>query len=213
MQGGRGKKTGKGKISRPICPPAFAEKPLQFGEIQAKIGYGNMKRGRPPCAANTRRPCTSDGTTQHSSFYCTTRLLYPFSRPFARADSEDAGTGRGRAFAYPKRYAVLSLRLGTAFMFPADAQPGGEVPHTRRLPPPFLSSLPGGAPRRSEKPSPKAPRPKDAGPHTVRTRENPPGGMCAKKRGSIVKVYNANVCISAADELKLTVFGAILKLL
>lgn len=52
--------------------------------------------------------------------------------------------GKSRAFAYPKRYAVLSLRLGTAFMFPADAQPEGEVPHTRRLPPSSLSSLSGG---------------------------------------------------------------------
>ena len=32
--------------------------------------------------------------------------------------------GQGRAFAYPKRYAVLSLRLDTAFMFPADARGG-----------------------------------------------------------------------------------------
>ena len=77
-------------------------------------------------------------------FYCTTRLLYPFPRPFARADSEDAGTGEGRAFAYPKRYAVLSLRLDTAFVFPADAQPEGEVPHIWRLPPSSLSSLSGG---------------------------------------------------------------------
>ena len=44
--------------------------------------------------------------------------------------------GKSRAFAYPKRYAVLSLRLGTAFMFPADAQPGAprrRFSHSGRL--------------------------------------------------------------------------------
>lgn len=76
--------------------------------------------------------------------------------------------GQGRAFAYPKRYAVLSLRLDTAFMFPADAQPEGEAPTHTAAPAaiPFLPlrrARPAGGPARIH-PTRKGPAPFGAGP-------------------------------------------------
>ena len=113
--------------------------------------------------------------------------------------------GKSRAFAYPKRYAVLSLRLDTAFMFPADAQPEREVPHIWRLPPSSLSSLSGGrappeVPPEDRFDPQKAPRRKAR-------------GLFAKKYGNIVKTHKASVCISAADKLKNPDFGSILHIL
>ncbi len=62
------------------------ENPLQFGGIGGKIEDGNIKCGRPPGVGSIQRPCTSAITTQHSSFNCTTGLLYPFLSAFARAE-------------------------------------------------------------------------------------------------------------------------------
>ena len=93
------------------------------------------------------------------------------------------------------------LGLGAAFMFPADAQPEREVPHTHGGSPRHpLSSLPGG----------RAP------PEVFRenrlTRESPRafrrGGFSlesfAKNGGVAVKAHSASVCFSPAGKLKMT---------
>ena len=101
------------------------------------------------------------------------------------------------------------LGLGSAFMFPADAQPEGEVPHTRRLPPPSLSSLSGGRAPPEVPPNQANPQKPPAPPAQGAFHRRPP----AKESGNVVNIHKANVCISAADELKMTFFGAILVLL
>jgi len=43
-----------------------------------------MKRGRPPGAVNTQRPCTSAKTTQHSSFLLHHTPIIPIPPPFCK---------------------------------------------------------------------------------------------------------------------------------
>lgn len=149
---------------------------------------------------SAQRPCTSDRPTQHSSLNCTTGLLYPFPHSFARVDRKDAGMGRKPCVRMLLGGAEFP-GLGAAFMFPADAQPEGEVPHTRRLSrhpfPPSPAARPAGGPPGDRLDPQKAPRQKAR-------------GLFANKRETIVKAHNAGVCILAAGELKLPDPGGIL---